>query len=67
MLRRDRERRDRLRYQARKLANSGRFRNWEEIQASIERSGRKGAEKALGHSVVRFMLNLQCAFAKKQR
>lgn len=67
MLVRDRERRDRLRYQARQLAGTGRYKGWEDVERALTRAGRKGAEQALSAPLVRFMLNFRCAFSAKNR
>lgn len=47
MLLRDKEKQQRHRLQARQLAKTGRYRNWEEIEGALRRDGRKGAGTAL--------------------
>lgn len=63
MLIRDKER-QRLRSQARRLAKTGRHRNWEEIEVALTRNGREGAGKALSAPLMRFMLDVRCALAR---
>jgi hypothetical protein len=64
MLIRDKEKRQRLHFQARQLAKTGRYRNWEEIESALTRAGRDGAGKALRAPLLRFMLNVRCALAR---
>lgn len=52
MLLRDREKLERLHFQARQLAETGRYRNWEEIEGALTCAGRQGAEKALSAPLV---------------
>lgn len=62
----DRDRRRRFRLQARQLANTGKFRSWQEIEGALVRAGRPGVERALQAPVFRIMLDVRCALARSQ-
>jgi hypothetical protein len=65
MLTRDKEKQQQLHFQARQLAKTGRYRNWEEIESALSRAGREGgAGKALRAPLMRFVLNVRWALAR---
>lgn len=64
MLLRDKEKRERLRLQARQLAETGRYRNWEEVEGALTRAGREGAAMALHAPFTRLSLDVRCALAR---
>lgn len=61
-----RERERRLRFQARQLANTGKFATWPEIEKELTLKGRKLVPEALKGRVVRIMLNARCAHARRR-
>ncbi len=64
---RERERRSALLFQARHLADTGRFQTWREVEAALVASGRKDVPQALFATHVRKMLDKQCANAVRRR
>lgn len=66
MLLRDQERQRTLRYQARQLANTGRYGTWREIEAALVRDGRAGAPIALADAHIRMSLDKACATAQRR-
>lgn len=66
MLRIQRERERRLRYQAKQLANTGRFGGWPDIEKALTSKGRKLVPEALQGRIVRFTLNARCAHARRR-
>lgn len=64
MLLRDKEKRQRLRVQARQLAKTGRYRNWKEVEGALTRDGRAGAALALSARLTRLTLDIRCALAR---
>lgn len=64
MLLRDHEKRQRLRLQARQLAKSGRYRNWQEVEGALTRSGHEGAANALRAPFTRLTLDIHCTLAR---
>jgi hypothetical protein len=61
---RERERRDRIRRQARQLAGQGRLANWREVQSALERKGSADAPAALASTLVRVSLDVRCALSR---
>lgn len=67
MLLRDKELRQRLRFQARQLAGTGRYQNWQEVEHALTRAGRQGAPHALRAPLVRLTLDIRCALTRRRR
>lgn len=62
---RDRERRARVRRQARRLATAGRHIDWRSIQSAMTAKGEmRGVKRALASWLIRLELNLRCALAQ---
>jgi hypothetical protein len=66
VLLRDQERQRALRYQAKQLADTGRYGAWREIEAAMVRDGRAGAPVALADVHVRQSLDKACANAQRR-
>lgn len=66
MLLRDQERQRTLRYQAKQLADSGRYSTWREIEAALVRDGRAGAPVALADAQIRLSLDKACVNAQRR-
>lgn len=64
---RERERHNALLFQARHLAETGRYQTWREVEAALVSSGRDGVPQALSEPNVRKMLDKQCANAVRRR
>lgn len=64
---RDRELSWRVRYEARQLADTGRYLNWRGVEAALKLKGRSGARKALANVLIRFALDMRCAHAQRKR
>lgn len=62
---RDKEKRQRLRRQARQLAKTGRYRNCKEVERALTHAGREGADEALSAPLTRMTLNIRCALARR--
>ncbi len=62
---RDKEKRRRLRLQARQLAKTGRYRTCKEVERALTHAGHEGADEALGAALTRLTLDIRCALARR--
>lgn len=60
---REREQRERFRHQAKRLADTGRHKNWKAVEVALS-GDEHGVRRALASSVVRLALDARCAIAK---
>jgi hypothetical protein len=67
MLPREREVRRSVRYQATKLADSGVYGAWEEVQAALIGKGRTNVVQALSSPFFRWRLTMRCGDARRKR